>query len=158
MLLAKAAMLGIVEELIEFFPISSTRHLITESSLLRLDYGSVQVFEIMIQPGVMSTVIWHYRTRLAAISFGPTSDQTRRRFACDLLLAFVPQPFSGCYSPCSSKHFFNPTVVAVAFSAVALFRRGGGDQASPTQFHSAATSQPHGRQGNRMGNSFCAGG
>lgn len=116
LLLAKAAVLGIVEGLTEFLPISSTGHLILASSLLRFDHGSVHVFEITIQAGAMLAVIWHYRTRLAATAFGLTSDPARRRFALNLLLAFVPTAVLGLlFGSFIKAHLFNPTAVAVAF-------------------------------------------
>tara|TARA_B100001105_G_C22399040_1_gene448358 strand:- start:2313 stop:3161 length:849 start_codon:yes stop_codon:yes gene_type:complete len=116
LLLAKAALLGAVEGLTEFLPISSTGHLILASSLIRFDHHAAQVFEITIQAGAMLAVIWHYRPRLAATAFGLTSDPMRRKFALNLLLAFLPAAVFGLlFSSFIKGHLFNPTAVAIAF-------------------------------------------
>lgn len=118
LLLVKAALLGIVEGLTEFLPVSSTGHLILASSLLRFDHHAVQVFEITIQAGAMLAVIWHYRMRLAATALGLASDPVRRRFAFNLLLAFVPAALLGLtFGSLIKSHLFNPIAVAVAFVA-----------------------------------------
>lgn len=118
LLLAKAALLGIVEGLTEFLPVSSTGHLILASSLLRFDHHALQVFEITIQAGAMFAVIWHYRATLTATAFGLTSDPVRRQFALNLLLAFVPAAVFGLlFGSLIKGYLFNPTVVAVAFVA-----------------------------------------
>ena len=65
LLLVKAALMGIVEGLTEFLPISSTGHLILAGSLLNFTGETVKVFEIAIQTGAMLAVIWEYRARLA---------------------------------------------------------------------------------------------
>ena len=63
-LLVKAALMGVVEGLTEFLPISSTGHLILAASLLDFTGDTVKVFEIAIQTGAMFAVIWQYRERL----------------------------------------------------------------------------------------------
>ena len=116
LLLAKAALLGIVEGVTEFLPISSTGHLILASSLLRFGNHAAQVFEITIQAGAMLAVVWHYRARLAATALGLTSDPSRRQFAFNLLLAFLPAAILGWWFGSFIKaRLFNPTTVAVAF-------------------------------------------
>lgn len=116
LLLAKATLLGIVEGLTEFLPISSTGHLILASSLLHFDHRAAQVFEITIQAGAMLAVIWHFRARLAATVFGLSFDPVRRRFALNLLLAFLPVAFMGLFVGSFIKeHLFNPVAVAFAF-------------------------------------------
>lgn len=118
LLLAKAALLGIVEGLTEFLPISSTGHLILASSLLRFDHHAVQVFEITIQAGAMFAVVWHYRKQLAATALGLASDPARRQFALNLLLAFIPAAALGLtFGSLIKSHLFNPTAVALAFVA-----------------------------------------
>ena len=63
-LLVKAAIMGVVEGLTEFLPISSTGHLILAASLLNFTGEKIKVFEIAIQTGAMFAVIWEYRARL----------------------------------------------------------------------------------------------
>lgn len=116
LLLTKATLLGIVEGLTEFLPISSTGHLILASSLLHFDHRAAQVFEITIQAGAMLAVVWHYRARMAATAFGLSSDPARRRFALNLLLAFLPVAVIGLlYGSFIKEHLFNPMAVALAF-------------------------------------------
>lgn len=118
LLLAKAALMGVVEGLTEFLPISSTGHLILASSLLRFDHHSVKVFEITIQAGAMFAVVWHYRVKLAATVTGLTSDPLGRRFALNVVLAFVPAAVFGLvFGSVIKLHLFNAQVVAVAFIA-----------------------------------------
>ena len=72
MLLIKAAVLGLVEGLTEFLPISSTGHLILAASLLDFTGETAKVFEIAIQSGAMLAVIWEYRRRLTNTMIPPT--------------------------------------------------------------------------------------
>jgi len=115
-LLIKVCLLGIVEGLTEFLPISSTGHLILTSSLLRFDHPATQVFEITIQAGAMLAVVWHYRAQLTATALGLASDPARRRFALNLGIAFVPAAALGLvFGSFIKATLFNPTTVAVAF-------------------------------------------
>ncbi|MFX8215216.1 undecaprenyl-diphosphate phosphatase, partial [Acinetobacter baumannii] len=70
LLLIKAALMGIVEGLTEFLPISSTGHLILAGSLLRFTGETAKVFEVAIQTGAMLAVIWEYRQRLLGTVVG----------------------------------------------------------------------------------------
>jgi len=116
LLLIKAAVLGIVEGLTEFLPISSTGHLILASSLLNFDSHAATVFEITIQAGAMMAVVWHYRQRLAATLADFGTDPARRRFAAHLLIAFLPAAIVGLLVGSFVKaKLFHPIPVAVAF-------------------------------------------
>lgn len=116
LLLIKAAVLGIVEGLTEFLPISSTGHLILASSLLNFDSHAATVFEITIQAGAMMAVVWHYRQRLAATLAHFGTDPARRRFAAHLLIAFLPAAIVGLLVGSFVKaKLFHPIPVAVAF-------------------------------------------
>src|SRR6516164_5138748 len=94
-LLAKAAVMGIVEGLTEFLPISSTGHLILAGSLLGFDDEKAKVFDIAIQTGAILAVIIVYwqkiRETLAAL---PTQAQAQR-FSLNVLIAFLPAVILG---------------------------------------------------------------
>ena len=115
-LLAKAAVLGVVEGLTEFLPISSTGHLILAASLLDFTGSSAKVFEIAIQTGAMFAVIWEYRTRIAATFAGLFSDALAQRFARNVLIAFAPAVVFGlALGKVIKTHLFHPVPVALAF-------------------------------------------
>lgn len=116
MLLAKAAVMGVVEGLTEFLPISSTGHLILAASLLNFTGASVKVFEIAIQTGAMFAVIWEYRERLGRTVAGLTHDRTAQRFALNVLIAFIPAVVLGLALGSRIKAtLFHPVPVAMAF-------------------------------------------
>lgn len=119
LLLIKAALMGVVEGLTEFLPISSTGHLILAGSLLDFTGESVKVFDIAIQTGAMVAVIWEYRARLwgtVAGLFQTPRDPVAQRFAINLLIAFLPAAFFGLLLGSMVKaHLFHPVPVAMAF-------------------------------------------
>lgn len=116
MLLARAAIMGIVEGLTEFLPISSTGHLILTASLLRFTGETVKVFEIAIQTGAMFAVIWEYREKLGRTVIGIGHDPVARRFALNVLVAFVPAVVLGlAFGKVIKAHLFHPVPVASAF-------------------------------------------
>jgi undecaprenyl-diphosphatase len=116
-----AIALGIVEGLTEFLPISSTGHLIIAGSLLGYVGDHAKVFEIAIQSGAMLAVVWEYRRRFGHAIAGLGTDPAARRFAQNLLVAFVPAAALGYLF---GKHIkallFHPVPVAVAFVVGAL--------------------------------------
>ena len=112
----KAALMGIVEGLTEFLPISSTGHLILAGSLLDFTGETVKVFEIAIQTGAMLAVIWEYRQRLAATVTGLATEPAARRFALNVLVAFIPAAVLGLLlGKVVKEHLFHPVPVAMAF-------------------------------------------
>jgi undecaprenyl-diphosphatase len=119
LLLIKAALMGVVEGLTEFLPISSTGHLILAGSLLDFTGESVKVFDIAIQTGAMVAVVWEYRARLwgtVAGLFRTPREPVARRFALNLLIAFLPAAFFGLLLGKMVKtHLFHPVPVAMAF-------------------------------------------
>lgn len=116
LLLIKAAVMGIVEGLTEFLPISSTGHLILAGSLLNFTGEKVKVFEIAIQTGAMLAVIWEYRERLKRTVTGLGHDPVARRFALNVAIAFVPAVVLGLlFGGFIKQHLFNPVAVASAF-------------------------------------------
>ncbi len=115
-LLIKAFILGIVEGLTEFLPISSTGHLILAGALLGWTDQKARLFDVAIQTGAMFAIIWYYRVRIGATLSGMFSDPTAKRFATNVLIAFVPAALIGVLFAGKIKaHLFKPVPVALAF-------------------------------------------
>ncbi len=115
-LLGKALVMGVVEGLTEFLPISSTGHLILTASLLNFTGEMVKVFEVAIQSGAMLSVIWEYRQRLGRTVSGLGHDPVARRFALNVLVAFLPAVVLGlAFGKVIKAHLFHPVPVALAF-------------------------------------------
>src|SRR5258706_4286225 len=93
--LLQAFILGVVEGLTEFLPVSSTGHLIIVSDFLGLNDEKGKVFDIVIQLGAILAVVWEYRSRLARAFAGVASDPVQQRFAANLFVAFLPAPLVG---------------------------------------------------------------
>ena len=111
-----ALILGIVEGLTEFLPISSTGHLIVAGSLLGYTGERAKVFEIVIQAGAILAVCWEYRARLIAVVAGLPKSRDAQRFVINLLLAFLPAAVLGLlFSRIIKRHLFAPVPVALAF-------------------------------------------
>ncbi len=116
MLLLKAAVMGVVEGLTEFLPISSTGHLILAGSLLDFTGERVKVFEIAIQTGAMLAVVWEYRAKLLGTVRGIGHDPVAQRFALNVLIAFIPAAVLGlAFGGWVKQHLFAPVPVAMAF-------------------------------------------
>ncbi len=112
----KAAIMGVVEGLTEFLPISSTGHLILAGSLLDFTGDAVKVFEIAIQTGAMFAVIWEYRERLRRTVAGIGNEAVAQRFARNVLVAFIPAVILGlAFGGVVKEHLFKPVPVAIAF-------------------------------------------
>jgi len=115
-LLIKVIIMGIVEGLTEFLPISSTGHLILAGSLLNFTGEKVKVFEIVIQAGAMLAVCWEYRHRIINVIRNFSSDVAARRFVANLLVAFLPAVILGLmFGKLIKAHLFAPVPVALAF-------------------------------------------
>jgi undecaprenyl-diphosphatase len=116
LILVKAAIMGVVEGLTEFLPISSTGHLILTASLLNFTGETVKVFDIAIQSGAMLAVIWEYRRKLAHTITGVGHDPVARRFLLNVLIAFIPAAVLGLlFGKWVKEHLFHPVPVAMAF-------------------------------------------
>ena len=116
-LLCKAAVMGIVEGLTEFLPVSSTGHLILAGSLLGgFDNDKGKVFDIAIQTGAIFAVMIVYRQRLAETMAGLGNDQKAQRFAINVGVAFIPAVILGLlFGKVIQDHLFTPIVVATTF-------------------------------------------
>ncbi len=123
-MLANALLLGVVEGLTEFLPVSSTGHLILVSDLLGLNDEKGKVFDIVIQLGAILAVCWEYRARFARAFSGLASDRLQQRFAANLFVAFLPAAIVGLALQSKIKaYLFNPVSVAIALivGALAIF-------------------------------------
>jgi len=117
-LLIKAALMGIVEGLTEFLPISSTGHLILAGTLLGFHDEKAKVFEIAIQTGAILAVIWVYWQKLRATVAALPMQPQAQRFARNVLIAFLPAVLLGLLAGKAIKaHLFTAEVVALAFIA-----------------------------------------
>ena len=115
-LLVKAVILGIVEGLTEFLPVSSTGHLILAASLLGFSGDKAKLFEVAIQTGAMFAVIWYYRARILSVIAGLTAQPKSRTFVLNLLIAFLPAAVLGLlFSKYIKAVLFKPVPVAIAF-------------------------------------------
>ncbi|WP_321473331.1 undecaprenyl-diphosphate phosphatase [uncultured Paludibaculum sp.] len=115
-LLIKALVMGIVEGLTEFLPISSTGHLILVGDLLHFNSEAGKVFEIVIQTGAMLAIIWEYREKFLGVLKGLFSDRRAQRFVVNLFVAFLPAALLGlAFLKTIKAHLFKPVPVALAF-------------------------------------------
>ena len=115
-LLVKALILGIVEGITEFLPVSSTGHLILVGDLLDFNSDKGKLFEIVIQCGSILAIVWEYRAKLGAVISRLPSDPQARRFAANLLVAFIPVAVLGLlFGKAIKEVLFKPVPVAVAF-------------------------------------------
>jgi len=123
-LLFKAALMGVVEGLTEFLPVSSTGHLIVAGSLLSFNDERGKVFEIVIQFAAILAVCWEYRTRLLPLISGNWHNPDSRHQLINLFLAFLPAAFLGLLLASKIKaYLFAPVPVAMAsiLGAAAIF-------------------------------------
>ncbi|MFD1244320.1 undecaprenyl-diphosphate phosphatase [Paralysiella testudinis] len=114
LLFAKALILGIIEGLTEFLPISSTGHLIVFGDLLNF-HSNGKVFEIAIQLGAVLAVVFEYRRRFAHVVTHIGREPETNRFVLNLAIAFIPAAVVGLLFSKQIKAFlFNPISVATA--------------------------------------------
>lgn len=117
-LLVKAAILGVVEGLTEFLPISSTGHLILASSLLGFSGEKSKLFSVAIQTGAMVAVMVYFRVRIVSTLTGLATEPRAQRFALNIIVAFLPAALLGLLFARSIKaYLFSPVPVAIAFIA-----------------------------------------
>jgi undecaprenyl-diphosphatase len=115
-LLVKAAVMGVVEGLTEFLPISSTGHLILAGALLGFDDEKAKVFDIAIQTGaILAVIIVYWKKIRDTVAALPTSRQAQR-FTVNVLIAFIPAVILGLlFGKAIKAHLFTPVVVASTF-------------------------------------------
>ncbi|NMM81737.1 undecaprenyl-diphosphatase [Acidovorax sp. SRB_14] len=112
----KAAIMGVVEGLTEFLPISSTGHLILAGSLLGFDDAKAKVFDIAIQTGAIFAVILVYWQKLRATLVALPTERKAQRFALNVLIGFLPAVVLGLlFGKAIKEHLFTPVVVASTF-------------------------------------------
>jgi undecaprenyl-diphosphatase len=112
----KALILGVVEGLTEFLPISSTGHLILAGDLLDFNDERGKIFEVVIQTGAMLAVLWEYRERFTRVVAGMFTDAIAQRFILNLLVAFIPAAVLGfLLNSLIKEALFKPVPVAIAF-------------------------------------------
>lgn len=115
-LLGKAAIMGVVEGLTEFLPVSSTGHLILAGALLGLDDEKSKVFDIAIQTGAIFAVILVYWQKIRDTLVGLPSQAQAQRFALNVLIGFLPAVVLGLlFGSAIKAHLFTPLVVASTF-------------------------------------------
>lgn len=116
LLLLKAFILGVVEGLTEFLPVSSTGHLILAGELLDFNDEKGKVFEIAIQLAAILAVCWEYRVKLIEVVVGLTSKPEAQRFVLNLFIAFLPAAILGLLLIKTIKQYlFHAVPVALAF-------------------------------------------
>lgn len=116
MLLLKAAVMGVVEGLTEFLPISSTGHLILAGALLGFDDDKAKVFDIAIQTGAILAVIIVYWQKISSTVRALPHSADAQRFALNVFIAFVPAVILGLlFGKAIKAHLFTPEVVATSF-------------------------------------------
>jgi len=115
-LLAKALILGVVEGLTEFLPISSTGHLILVGDLLDFNDERGKAFEVIIQFGAILAVCWEFRAKLWKVLDSLSTSAASRRFVMNLLIASVPaMGLAFVFGKHIKAVLFAPIPVATAF-------------------------------------------
>jgi undecaprenyl-diphosphatase len=115
-LLFKAFVLGVVEGLTEFLPISSTGHLILAGDLLGFNDEKGKIFHVAIQTGAMLAVVWEYRARFAHVAARVFTERAAQRFVANVAVAFVPAAVLGlAFAKHIKAALFKPVPVAIAF-------------------------------------------
>lgn len=115
-LLVKAAIMGVVEGLTEFLPISSTGHLILAGALLGFDDEKAKVFDIAIQTGAILAVIIVYWQKIRETLVALPTQKQAQRFSLNVLIAFLPAVVLGLlFGKAIKANLFTPAVVASTF-------------------------------------------
>lgn len=111
----QALILGIVEGLTEFLPISSTGHQIIVADLIGFGGERAAAFNIIIQLGAILAVVWEFRVKILEIVTGLPTQRNAQRFTVNLLIAFLPAVVLGViFADKIHEYLFNPITVAIA--------------------------------------------
>lgn len=111
----QAVILGIVEGLTEFLPISSTGHQIIVADLINFGGERAMAFNIIIQLGAILAVVWEFRRKIFDVVVGLPRERTAQRFTANLLIAFMPAVVLGVlFADLIHEYLFNPITVAAA--------------------------------------------
>jgi undecaprenyl-diphosphatase len=114
-LFGKALILGVVEGLTEFLPVSSTGHLIVANSLLNFNDAQAKTFDVVIQFGAILAICWEYRRKIGSVVGGLPTQANARRFALNVIIATIPAILLGLLFEKSIKSvLFAPVPVSVA--------------------------------------------
>ncbi len=114
--LLQALILGVVEGLTEFLPVSSTGHLILAGDLLGFNDEKGKLFEIVIQSGAILAVCWEYRARIGHVFSTLGTDPESLRLVRNIAVAFLPLAILGLlFGKAIKATLFNPVAVASAF-------------------------------------------
>lgn len=121
LLLGKALILGIVEGLTEFLPISSTGHLILVGDLLGFNDERGKAFEVIIQFGAILAVCWEFRSKLWSVASTIKTSSASQRFVINVLIASIPaMTLALLFGKYIKQFLFSPVPVAMAFIGGAL--------------------------------------
>ncbi|WJM95449.1 undecaprenyl-diphosphate phosphatase [Pseudomonas defluvii] len=111
----QAVILGIVEGLTEFLPISSTGHQIVVADLINFGGERAMAFNIIIQLGAILAVVWEFRRKIFDVVVGLPRQRQAQRFTANLLIAFTPAVVLGVlFADLIHHYLFNPITVATA--------------------------------------------
>ncbi len=117
-LTCKALILGIVEGLTEFLPVSSTGHLIVAGHLLKFNAPQAKTFDVVIQLGAILAVCWEFRRRIGNVIAGLPARPDARRFALNVIVATIPAIVLGLlFEKAIKAALFSPVPVAFALAA-----------------------------------------
>jgi undecaprenyl-diphosphatase len=115
-LLIKAAIMGVVEGLTEFIPVSSTGHLILAAALLDMPGEKIKLFEVVIQTGAILAIVSLYAGKLWDTLVGLPREKVAQRFTANVLIGFFPAALAGfLFIDFIKGVLFQPMVVALGF-------------------------------------------
>lgn len=113
--LINALILGIVEGLTEFLPVSSTGHLIAAGTFINFNPSYAKAFDVIIQFGAIAAVCWEFRSKIVSVVVGLPKRALARKFACNIVVATIPAVTLALFFEKAIKaKLFSPLPVAIA--------------------------------------------